>query len=148
MKWQIAPPDHLPWLARRAKLSIGPNLRALEVIDDTGSIRGMVGLDVGVPNSVAFHIALDSPIALRRVMREAFALAFQGLGKQVATCIVIGSNARSRRLVEHLGFRLVFTGRDYWAPGEDMLLYEMRREECRLLNPAASQGETVHEEAA
>ena len=44
-----------------------------------------------------------------------------------------GTTRMVNALVEHLGFRRVATLRDAVAEGIDMLIYEMRREECRFL---------------
>lgn len=127
-------PDRLGWLAERAHLNIGPGFVAIEAVTPDGRIVGAVGFDGWTPGSVSMHIALDSPIAFRALLRQAFHQVFVQWGKGVATCLVLGSNARSHALVDSVGFRRVFTGRDYWAPGEDMVVYEMRREECVWLS--------------
>jgi hypothetical protein len=127
-------PDRLPWLAQRARLSVGPGFEADEAVLYAGTPQertiGAIGFDGHTPNSVSMHIAMDSPIAFRALLRWAFYKAFVKWNKGVVTCLVLGSNHRSQALVDSVGFRKVFTGRDYWAPGEDMLVYEMRREEC------------------
>jgi RimJ/RimL family protein N-acetyltransferase len=137
---RVAPPDHWCWIAERAKLTIGPGFGAMEAIEDLrgaeGPVRilGMVGFDGWTPNSVSLHVALDSPIALRKLVRQCFGMAFDQFKREVVTGIVLSSNERALKLDRHLGYREVFRGRDWYAPGIDMVALEMRREDCRFLD--------------
>lgn len=134
---QAAPPDHLRWLAERAALSIQPGLMALEAVDESGRIVGMVGYELGWATTVAMHVAVDHPAALRHLLRPGFCAAFEppprGFGRLAATATVLSTNKRSLALVPHLGFRHVFTGRGYAGDGVDVEFFEMRREECRWI---------------
>jgi RimJ/RimL family protein N-acetyltransferase len=133
-----APRDHLPWLAERAGLTVHPALRAIEAVDDQGRIHGMVGFDGWFGNTVALHVALDNPAALRSLVTAGFQIAFDVAHKGVALCCVVGTNRKSLRLVQHLGFRFAYSIRDGWMPGVDMVWFEMRREECRFLKRKAA----------
>jgi RimJ/RimL family protein N-acetyltransferase len=134
---QAAPPEHFPWIAQRAGLVILPGFGALEAVDDAGRILGMVGFDTGWPGTVALHIALDHPYALRALLRPGFGIAFApapaGYGRTAATITVLSTNERSLNLVRHLGFRHVHSGRDYMKPGVHVEFFEMRREDCRFI---------------
>ena len=129
---QPAPAEHYPWIAKRAGLVIGDSFRAIEVMDGE-RILGMVGFDGWTPNSCSLHIAVESPIALRKLAYRGFYTVFVGLKRGVALASVLSTNLRSQRMVQGLGFREVARLRDAWMPGVDMLIYEMRREECRWL---------------
>ena len=128
---RVAPPEHYPWIADRAQLVIGPQFRALEAVDKAGLIAGMVGFDGWMPNSLMLHIALDVPIALRKLCRMGFQWAFRM--RPIALAPVLSNNRKSMRLVEELGFRLAGRLKDAWEPDVDLILYQMRREECRFL---------------
>lgn len=127
-----APAEHYPWIAQRAGLVVGDGFRAIEVVDGE-RILGMVGFDGWTPNACALHIAIESPIALRKLARQGFRTVFVGLCRRVALASVLSTNKRSRRLVEGLGFRLLTSIKDGWEPGIHMMIYEMRREDCRWL---------------
>lgn len=132
-----ARPDEYGWIAERANLVIGPAFRAIVAIDAAGKIHGMVGFDGWTDNAVCLHIALDNPAALRALRDVGFRIAFDVAQRGIALVQVIGTNKRSLRLVERLGFRPLCRVRDGWAKGLDMCWFEMRREECRWLGKAA-----------
>lgn len=134
---RVAQPESYPWLAGRLGLSPSEQFRAIEAVRPDGSIAGMIGYDGWTPNSVTLHIALDSMPALRCLLRAGFVGAFELGQRQIANCVVRSDNARSLRLVKHLGFRKVATLRDAWAPGVHFVVFEMRKAECRWLKEPA-----------
>lgn len=126
-----APPEHHGWIAQRAQVIVGAAFRAVEAVDEAGEIKGMIGFDGWMPNSVQMHVAMESPIAFRRLLRPAFAIAFQL--RQIATCVVMSTNERSLKLVKHVGFRETFRAKDWWDVGVDLVFFEMHRRECRWI---------------
>ena len=129
-----APREMLPWLAQRASLVLSPTLEAIAAVDDKGQIAGMVGFDGWTPNAVYVHIAIEKPIALRRLVWRAFDLAFNRIGRGVIFAPVMSTNRKSIDLVVHLGFEQVARLRDAWEPHVDMLLFEMRKRDCRWIS--------------
>jgi hypothetical protein len=97
----------------------------------------MIGFDGWTPNSVCLHVAIEYPAALRRLIRPAFDIAFNRLQKQVVLCTVLSTNKRSLRLVEHLGFTRTHQIIDGWSVGAHLVIHEMRRPECRWLEPGS-----------
>ena len=132
-----APAEHYGWIAERARLAIGPSFRAIEAVDESGRIHGMVGYDGWTDNAVCIHIALDNPAALRALLKPGFGIPFLRLNKGVILAQVVSSNDRSLRLVPRLGFRFAYRVRDGWAKGLDMVWFEMRKEDCRHIRREA-----------
>jgi RimJ/RimL family protein N-acetyltransferase len=134
---QAAPPAHHSWLAQRAGLALLPGFGALEAVDDSGRIVGMVGYDGWLPGAVCLHVAIEHPAALRHLLRAGFGVAFdappRGFGKVAAIATVLSTNTRSLRLVRKLGFREAYRGKDWSGPGVDFVYFEMRREDCRFI---------------
>ena len=125
------PEDHA-WIAERANLVADSGFRAMKAVDEaTGRIVAMVGYDGWMDNACCAHIALAYPGALRHVLKRAFTVPFRDLGVGIVIAKVLSTNAASLRLVRHLGFREVCRGRDWVRPGVDLVVHEMRREECR-----------------
>jgi RimJ/RimL family protein N-acetyltransferase len=128
-----APQEHLKWLAERTQCALTDDFRAIEAVDSSGAIRGMVGYGGWMPNSVQMHIALDTAVAFRALLYPAFDYVFEQAARGVALGVIPACNTRSLALAKHAGFREVYRVREGWAAGSDVVLLEMRREECRWL---------------
>jgi hypothetical protein len=133
VKIQAAPLEHIPWLLERAKFNASAEIKALEAVDDAGRIHGMAGFDGWTPNSVVVTLALDNPACLRHMVHSIFHYAFVQAGRGVLIATIVGSNKRSLALCRHVGMREVYRVRDGVKVGEDIVLMEMRREECRWI---------------
>lgn len=131
-----APPEHYGWIAERARLAITPGFSAIEALDN-GRIVGMVAYDGWTDNACSMHVALEMPIAARRLLRPAFGIPFAsppaGFGKGVVVGLVRSDNQKALAVDLNLGFRRVGCVSNYWAPGVHMIILEMQRHECRWL---------------
>jgi RimJ/RimL family protein N-acetyltransferase len=121
-KWE------LPWISERLGLFLSPNARAIAAFDGY-RIVGMVAYDGWTHNSVQIHIALDSPIAWRRLARPAFEYPFIEGKRGLLIAMVASDNLRSMKLTEHVGFTPTYRIRDGVAAGVDFVVFEMRREQ-------------------
>ena len=131
---RIATREEHPWIIQRAGLTVTPDFAAVRARDtESGRIVAMVGYDSWTPNTVTVHVALAHPAALRHVLVPGFEIPFVHAGRKVAICAVNGTNHRSLALVKRLGFREVYRLRDGWSDGQDLVLFEMRRENCRWI---------------
>lgn len=123
----------LSWLEQRAGCCFNRQARAIEAVDNKGAIAGMVALDWCTPASAQMTVAIDRPIAVRSLLKAAFDWVFNQAGKEIARGIVRASNTRAIVFDEGLGFKEVGRLRDGWAIGEDLVVLEMRRADCRWL---------------
>lgn len=130
---QEAPPEHYQWLISRAKCVATPHFRAIEALDGKGEIKGMVGYDGWLGNAAQMHVAFESAIAARALLTPAFDYLFNFAGKEIALGLLPSHSTAALRFDLHIGFREVHRIKDGWAPGDDMVLLEMRKDECRWL---------------
>ena len=123
------------WLGKRlGHFHFSSAAKAIEAVDErSGRIVGMIGYDGLTQNSAQVHIALDAPMAWRALSRPAFKYPFEELDRGVLIAMVSSQNWRSLCLTRHVGFFEKHRIRDGIARGVDMVLFEMRREECRWL---------------
>jgi hypothetical protein len=131
---RASPLSSLLWLQRRSRCALTPNARAIEVVDAYGQVRGMVAFDNATRTSVEAHMATDTPIAWRSLLPAAFQWAFEELDLRLMLGLIPASNHRARRLVEAAGFSEGYRVREGWAKDVDLVLYEMRKEDCRWLS--------------
>lgn len=135
MRVIAAAPEDFAWIAERTGCVPGPGFRAIKVVDSRGKIRGMVGYDGWTENAVQAHMAVDTPVAWRSLVRPAFSYPFEEAGRGIILATISARNLRSVHLALRFGFRLLHRIKDGQAVGRDLLLLEMRREQCRWLGP-------------
>ena len=129
----VAPEAHHKWISDKAGFCPTEDFRAVEAVDEKGQIHGMVGFDNWTENSVVVCIALDKPVALRRLIHPVFDFIFNRANRGIILCMVRGENQRSYQVCRKLGFREAYRVKDGIKVGEDMIILEMRREECRWI---------------
>lgn len=122
--------DRLPWLCSRAGCTLSASLRGIEAVTPEGEIKGAVGFDGWMGNAAQMHLALASPSALRALIRPAAKYFFEDCGKDVALGFLPEHNKRALKLDTHLGFVEVYRIKNGAAPGDDMVLLELRKEAC------------------
>lgn len=128
---RAAPPEHYGWLVERVGYSPTEGLRAIEALDSTGRIVGMVGFDNWCPNSVEMHFAADKPLALRALMRPAFEYAFSQTGREYIIGLTPASRSKILSWRGALGFREIHRLRDGYALGDDLVYSVLHRDDCK-----------------
>jgi hypothetical protein len=95
----------------------------------------MVVYDAWTHNAVQAHIYSSGPRFLMDpvFLQEVFTYAFVQCNKGLVYTITPEDAKASLAVSKALGFREVFRQKDGWAIGTDMILKEMRRDECRYL---------------
>jgi len=126
-------PEEYEWLVERSGCDITPGFKAIKVVDSEGKIHGMVGYGNWTANAVVLTIALDNPAALREVLKWGFRYPFEQCNRGIALAMVRGKNKRSLSLCNKVGFREVYRVKDGIEVGEDMVMFQMRREDCRYI---------------
>jgi L-amino acid N-acyltransferase YncA len=127
---QAAPPADYRWLKRRTHCALTDDFRAIEAIDERGRIRGMVGFCLWAPNSVQCHMATETPIIWRHLLRPALSYAFEEVGVWKMIGVIPSRNRHSISLCEHVGFRETHRIDDGWERGEDLCVLEFTRQEA------------------
>lgn len=133
MRVLAAQPQDFAWLVQRTSAALTDHATGIKAVDASGRIRGMVAYDYWTPNACQAHMAVDSPIVWRSLVRPAFAYPFEELGRSLILGIIAADNPRSLAMVEALGFRRAHEIKDGWAPGVPLVVHEMRRADCRYL---------------
>jgi hypothetical protein len=131
---QASPQGNWAWLASRSGCIISADFQAIEAVDASGAVRGMVGYERFTPNSVMMHMAVSSPMAWRKLIPAAFWYAFVQLGLGLALGATPASNTSALQFARRVGFRETYRVKDGFRRGVDLVLSEMRREECRWIS--------------
>lgn len=125
---RAAPPAHYLWLKRFSGCALTDDFQAVEAIDNTGRIRGMVGYCLWAPNSVQAHMATTSPIVWRSLLGPALRYPFEQIGVRSMLATVPASNSASILFALHVGFREVHRIQAGWTDGEDLAILQLERD--------------------
>jgi len=123
----------MAWIKERTRAALTPDARAIEAVDRIGRIVGMVAYDCWTENAVTAHMAVEYPLVWRSLTVPAFSYPFEQCNRGVLVACIPSHNARSLGLALRFGFAAQHRIRDGWSVGDDMILLEMRREDCRYL---------------
>jgi hypothetical protein len=106
-------------------------------IHEGGEIQGIVLYDYWTENAVQMHVWIPDPRCLsgRVFFREAFRYPFELGNRGLAIAVTPAHNTASLRLQKFLGFVEKYRIQDGWAIGEDMVISELKRENCVWLRP-------------
>ncbi len=120
-------------LLRAISYSPTGHFRGIVQLNDYMEIVAGVGYDMWTPNSVQMHIWIPRPAEMTRsFIQEGFRYPFEN-GKGLVIGLTPGNNAAALRFNKRVGFKEVYRMRDAWSPGVDVVVQEMRREDCRWL---------------
>lgn len=134
MKVEAGGAEVTAWLQERTGCGATAGFRSIVARRADGSIAGAVGFDLWTENACQAHIALDSPAALRALLRPLFSYAFEQANKGLMMATIPGHNVRSLELVKSLGFHRRCIIEDGWAEGVPLHLFIMDRRLCRYLD--------------
>lgn len=129
-------------LSRRAMLNFlrmrGVQLHASEDLQLIGRIEdkrliAVVGFNGFCGGLCQMHMAGDGNWITREYLRVAFGYPFTQLKLAAVMGVVGADNERALKLDQHLGFREVHRVKDGWGNGIDLVLLEMKREDCKYI---------------
>jgi len=122
------------WVSKRLKCHL---------VEDSGGIIAFNSHDEPVAACVAdsftataccVHIVVDNPLVIRRGFLQAVARAlFIVMRRHVLIGLTPGDNEKALSFNRRIGWREIYRVRDGHALGVDLVVQEMRREDCRWL---------------
>lgn len=107
--------------------------------DEVGGIGAAALYDRWTHSAVEMHAYSKGPKYVFRpeFCKAMFEYPFIQQNKMLAFAVTPCDNTASIALARFLGFREVYRIRDGWEPGTDMVIQELRRENCRFLETVA-----------
>ena len=112
-----------------------PYIRCIANVTKDGKILGVVGFDSWNGASCQMHIAGEGNWLTRDLIYAAFDYAFNVADLNVVLGFVPSTNAKALRFDKHVGFVEVSRIKD-GTPEGDLIILELRRENCRYLREA------------
>lgn len=112
-----------------------PYIRCIANVTKNGKILGVVGFDSWNGASCQMHIAGEGNWLTRDLIHAAFDYAFNVADLNVVLGFVPSTNTKALRFDKHVGFVEVSRIKD-GTPEGDLIILELRRENCRYLREA------------
>lgn len=108
--------------------------RAISLVTEEDGLQAIVGYDFWTLNAVQMHVWIKHPEAYlsKEFIQEAFAFPFNS-GRNLVIGVTPGDNTRALEFNRKIGFLETYRVKDGWSLGTDMVIQEMRRENCRWL---------------
>lgn len=131
---RAARPSEIEWVCGKLPYPFNPTARGvLNVSED--HIGAAIIYDGWTPNAVQVHVYSSGPVHLFNpdYLREIFAYGFVQCNKGKLFTVTPADATASLAVSRYLGFTETYRMQDGWAVGIDMIVKEMRREECRYL---------------
>lgn len=116
-------------------MSYCPTRNVKSVASVSDGIDACVLFDFWTMNAVQVHVYAPSMKALfdKAFLREIFTFPFVTADRAILYSVTPADQKGSLAVSAWLGFREKYRQKDGWAPGIDMVLKELRREDCRFL---------------
>ena len=124
---------HLEYARSVLQVPISASTRGLVAIDSDGKPQGIVLLDNWADNSVMGHVAIQHPMAMRHIPHEIMNFVFNTCNLGMFLGVIPGDNPKSLRFHKHLGFKVIHTIKDGYAVGNDIILVQLLREDCKQI---------------
>lgn len=127
-----ATPHDLFHMCERLTYTPAAGIKGIKLVRK-GLTHAIAAYDHWTPNSVQMHIwTLGDPIT-RYFIKEGFRYPFEMCGRGLVIGVTPGDNAKALEFNRRLGFRETYRVTDGWSLGTDVVIQEMRRQECRWL---------------
>lgn len=127
-------PDYWKWMVDQTGIGWCANSQGFVAIDADGTIMAGAVFDEWTKTSCCAHYAVANPMVLRHgYLQNAFTYVFEKCDR----LMIIGKTAsdlpKALRFNKHLGFTEVCRITDAFDTGVDLVLQQMRREDCRWI---------------
>lgn len=120
------------WLCEKIGYMPTPYIRCIGNVTKEGKILGVVGFDSWNGASCQMHIAGEGNWLTRELLHATFDYVFNVADLNVVLGFVPSTNTKALRFDKHVGFVEVSRIKD-GTPEGDMVILELRRENCRYL---------------
>jgi RimJ/RimL family protein N-acetyltransferase len=114
-------------------LALSTDVQAFGMIQDGNYIAAVV-FNNFYGRVCSMHMAGNGHWVTREALRAVFGYPFVQLELVAVEGRVAADNSYSIELTKRFGFEEVRRINEGWAPGVDLICFEMRREACRYLN--------------
>jgi RimJ/RimL family protein N-acetyltransferase len=101
---------------------------------DTKVIEWCVGFDSFLGKTCQIHVVnFNKKYTPRKLLSAVFEYAFNTAGRETLIGIVNSNNEQAMKYDQHLGFKEVHRFKGMHDDGGDLVIFEMKKDECRFI---------------
>ena len=127
-------PSDLQAIPEDSRPRLCADSRGVTALETDNSIAAVAVFDSWTQNSCMFHIYIANSQVLRRgYPQEIFSYVFITANRGVIVGATPTSKPDALKLCKHVGFTEIARLNDAYAPNDDMVITELRRENCRWI---------------
>jgi RimJ/RimL family protein N-acetyltransferase len=123
------------WITAHVNCHLVEDTGGLVAIDRHGEYAAAMIADSFTDTACATHITVVNPFVLRhRFLQAAAHMLFLNAKRHVIVCMTAANNEKAMRFNRRIGWQEIYRVRDGFQFGVDMVMFEMRREQCPWLS--------------
>ena len=107
--------------------------RGIISLDKDGAPGAVILFDGWTHNAACMHIAVQKPMQLRGLMKEAAEYLFNTCKLKMLIGIVESTHTKALKLDMNIGFKELYRIKDCYADGVDQIILQLKKEDCKYL---------------
>lgn len=120
---------------QRIDLLLVEDSKGIVAKNENMEIQAMAIFDTWTHNSVQVHMIIENPMVLRHgFLTEIADYVFYTCERGILYGLVPSNNEKALKLDKHIGFSEICRLKDAVMKGIDMVILELRKEDCRWLS--------------
>lgn len=130
MKFTALTAAHWPWVVEQINPLWVEDTKGIVALDASEQIVGALVFDNWTFTSCTAHICILNPIIIRRgFLEEGYRYVFEEAGREMLLGATPSDRIKALKLVRHLGWRELYTLKDGFAEGVDMIYTQFTKED-------------------
>jgi len=134
--YQFDKDTHWTWYRQRVPTFWSDDMGGIVCIDDdTGKILAAVLYYNWTQNICEMAVAIDNPMVIRhKFFERAFGFPFEAYNRKSVLAHINSKNTKAINLVKKLGFTFLHSIEEGYGAGQDIMTFQLTRDNCRFIN--------------
>jgi hypothetical protein len=124
---------HLEYARTVLQVPISQYTKGIVAVDASGKPCAVVLLDNWTPTAVTGHVAIENPMAMRKLHKELFKYVFVDCGKKMLMGVTPSNNEKALKFNAHIGLTEIARIKDAYDVGVDQVVIQLLREDCKYI---------------
>ena len=134
MNFTALSPRDFGYIPQNSRPIMCEDSKGIVATDDEGMPQAICVLDSWTYNSCQIHIWIENAFVLKHgFAEEVFRYVFNTCGRNLIVGVTPADNPKALKFIKHIGLEEIFRIKDGNQIGVDLVVTEIRKENCRYL---------------